>query len=151
MTGAAAGPRDRPATPSPPPPPRVRVTSPRRDAARRRPVERPGTAEIDEGTTLGEIYMQTYLRGHRRLLTAILVSITTLLVGLPLTFALVPGVARLSLGSVTVAWALVGVVVYPALWLLARAYTRGVERLESDFRIALQRESGRVRHEDPRC
>lgn len=117
-----------------PTPPRVRITSPRRDAARRSAAVRPSTREIDEDTGLGQVYMRTYLRGLRRLVAAALASLVTLLVGLPLAFALVPGAAGLRLGpGVTVAWLLVGVVIYPALWLLGRAYARAVERVERDF------------------
>ena len=49
-----------------PTPPRVRITSPRRDAARRSAAVRPSTREIDEDTGLGQVYMRTYLRGLRR-------------------------------------------------------------------------------------
>ncbi|AKT52645.1 hypothetical protein ADJ73_07090 [Arsenicicoccus sp. oral taxon 190] len=124
------------------------MTSPRRDAARRSSVERPGTTEIDEDTALGRLYMHAYLRGHRRLLVATLSSLALLLVGLPLVFALVPGVGRLHLGGTTVAWLLMGTIVYPALWLLARTYVRAVERLEGDFTRALARESGRIDHDE---
>ena len=35
--------------------------------------------------------------------------------------------------GVDAAWLLVGVVIYPALWVLGRAYARAVERVERDF------------------
>lgn len=124
-----------------PTPPRVRITSPRRNAARRTAAARPSTREIDEDTGLGQVYMRTYLRGLRRLVAAALASVVTLLVGLPLTFAVVPGAADLRLRSgVTVAWLLVGVVIYPALWVLGRAYSRAVERVERDFARAVARD-----------
>ena len=73
-----------------PPPRRVRVTSPRRDATLRGPV-RPLTAEIDEQTGLGEVYMAALMRAQLRLGLSVLLATAVLLGGLPLLFLAVPG------------------------------------------------------------
>lgn len=112
--------------------PRVRVTSPRM-AARPRPAERPATREIDEQTEVGEVYMTALLRSQLRPGLALLALIVLGLGGLPLLFLLLPEVAAHPVGPVTVAWVIVGALVFPALLAAARWHVRTAERVERDF------------------
>src|SRR3954451_2085263 len=105
------------------PPRRVRVTSPRMAASRRGPA-RPATREIDEQTGLGEVYMRSLLRSQLRLALSVLAALGLLLGGVPLLFALGPSVADAHLLGLPLPWLLLGVLVYPMLWLAARYYVR---------------------------
>jgi hypothetical protein len=123
-----------PGTSSQPPGPqkRVRVTSPRVGTQRRGPV-RPVITDIDEQTRLGELYMATLIRAQWRLSLSVLASATMLIGGLPLLFLLVPATRTLNIGPIPLPWLILGVLIYPAVWLAARYYVRASERIERDF------------------
>ena len=110
------------------PPERVRVTGPPR---RRTPVAR--TADIDDETRLGGVYMGSLLREQLRLALGILLVLALTIGLLPLAFYLVPDLADVDLIGVPLAWWLLGIAVYPALLLLGWVYVRRAERNESDF------------------
>ncbi|MBK9476932.1 MAG: hypothetical protein IPL94_12115 [Tetrasphaera sp.] len=110
---------------------RVRVTSSRRGAstARARPVAR----DLDEQTTLGDVYIDGLIRAQRRLSLRVLAVLVASLIGLPLLLWEVPSIRTMTLASVPLPWILIGVAIYPATWSLARWYARATERLEADF------------------
>jgi hypothetical protein len=112
--------------------PRVRVTSPRM-AARPRPAPRPATREIDEQTDVGEVYMTALLRSQLRPGLALLALVVLGLGGLPVLFILLPEVAAHPVGPVTVAWVVVGALLFPALLGAAWWHVRTAERVERDF------------------
>jgi hypothetical protein len=89
--------------------------------------------DIDEQTRLGELYMATLIRAQWRLSLTVLASATMLIGGLPLLFLLVPATRTLSVGPVPLPWLILGVLIYPAVWLAARYYVRASERIERDF------------------
>lgn len=112
-------------------PPRVRVTGSRRGLSpiRSRPVSR----ELDEQTELGDVYLDGLMRAQRRL-SALVVSVAAVsLLGLPLLFTVIPATRSLALFGVPFPWLVLGVLVYPEVWLLAWWYTRQAERIEADF------------------
>ena len=111
---------------------RVRVTSPRRGAARRGPA-RPITTEIDEQTSLGEVYMAALLRAQLRLSVSVLVAVAVGLGILPVLFLAVPATRGLHVWLVPVPWLSLGVLVYPVVALAARYYVRHAEAIERDF------------------
>ncbi|MBE3075568.1 MAG: hypothetical protein IMZ75_11610 [Actinobacteria bacterium] len=117
---------------SPGPRKRVRVTSPRRDAPRRGPV-RPATTGIDEQTLLGELYMATLIRAQWRLSVSVLASATVMLGGLPLLFLFVPAIQTLKVGPIPLPWLILGVLIYPVIWLAGRYYVRQSEQIEREF------------------
>jgi len=123
-----------PGSPSEPTGPRrrVRVTSPRSGAARRGPL-RPATRDIDEQTRLGELYMATLIRAQWRLSMSVLASATMMIGGLPLLFLLVPATRTLNVGPVPLPWLILGVLIYPAVWLAGHYYVRQSERIEREF------------------
>ncbi|MDQ1537333.1 MAG: hypothetical protein QOE58_1726 [Actinomycetota bacterium] len=114
------------------PPKRVRVTSPRMGAPRRGPA-RPVTADIDEQTRLGELYMATLIRAQWRLAMSVLVPATMMIGGLPLLFLLVPATRSLNIGPIPLPWLILGVLIYPAIWLAGRYYVRQSEQIEREF------------------
>jgi len=111
---------------------RVRVTSPRRGAARRGPT-RPVTTEIDEQTGLGEVYMAALMRAQLRLSVTVLVAAAFLLGILPVLFLAVPVTRELHVWLVPLPWLILGVLVYPVVALAARYYVRHAEAIERDF------------------
>ncbi len=118
-------------TPEGSPPPRVRVTSSRKGAAPMR--SRPLSRELDEQTVLGDVYLDGLMRAQLRLSVAVLALTVVGLAGLPTVLALVPATRTLTIGGLPFPWLVLGVLVYPAAWFLARWYTRQAERIETDF------------------
>jgi hypothetical protein len=123
-----------PDTPSQPQSPkkRVRITSPREGAPRRGPA-RTVTTDIDEQTRLGELYMATLIRAQWRLSVSVLASATMMIGGLPLLFLVVPATRTLSVGPIPLPWLILGVLIYPAIWLAAKYYVRASEQIEREF------------------
>jgi hypothetical protein len=121
-------------TPNHPPGPqkRVRVTSPRMEVPRRGPV-RPVTTEIDEQTRLGELYMATLIRAQWRLSMSVLLAATMMIGGLPLLFFFVPATQTLNVGPIPLPWLILGVLIYPAIWLAGHYYVRQSEQIEREF------------------
>jgi hypothetical protein len=91
------------------------------------------TAEIDEQTRLGELYMATLIRAQWRLSISVLASASMMIGGLPLLFLFVPATRTLSIGPIPLPWLILGVLIYPAVWVAGRYYVRQSERIERDF------------------
>ncbi|MFC6161311.1 hypothetical protein [Kribbella jiaozuonensis] len=113
-------------------PRRVRVTSPRTSAARR-PIIPTGTREIDEQTRLGEIYMLSLVQSQLRLTLAVIGVVLLVLGSIPLLFWLVPPVRTLSIFGLPLPWMILGILVYPVVYVAARIYVRNAERIEAEF------------------
>ena len=115
-----------------PRPRRIRVTSPRTSAARR-PIIPTGTREIDEQTRLGEVYMHSLIQSQLRLALAVIGGAAVVLGGIPLLFTLFPATRRVDVLGLPLPWLLLGVVVYPVVYVAARIYVRNAERIEAEF------------------
>ena len=113
-------------------PRRVRVTSPRASAARR-PLTPTGTREIDEQTRLGEIYMLSLVQSQLRLTLAVIGGVVLVLGSIPLLFWLVPPTRTLSIFGLPLPWVILGILVYPVVYVAARVYVRNAERIEAEF------------------
>ncbi len=116
----------------PPPVRRVLVTSPRMRALHR-PPSRSVTHDIDEQTRVGELYMRSLIRTQLRLALVVLGAFVTGVCGLPLLFAVAPGLRSLEVLGLPLPWLLLGLLVYPLIGLAAWWYVRAAERAESDF------------------
>jgi len=122
-----------PETPQTPgPQKRVRVTSPRKGTPRRVPA-RLVTSDIDEQTPLGELYMATLMRAQWRLSVSVLTSAAVMIGGLPLLFLFLPATQTLNIGPIPLPWLILGVLIYPAVWLAGRYYVRQSENIEREF------------------
>ena len=119
------------------PPPRVRVTSPRTAAARTRRVA--PTSEIDNRSRLGEIYLSSLLRAQLRLGVGVVVTVLTVVAGLPLLFQLFPELTRTSVLNMPLPWVLLAFAVYPFLFVCGWVYVRGAERNERAFEAMVTR------------
>ena len=119
------------------PPRRVRVTSPRTGATRRRRVT--GASEIDAQTELGEVYMTSLLRSQLRLALLVLGAVGVLVAGLPLVFTVFPGLVDVQVLGMPLPWVLLAFAVYPVLLGLGWLYVRAAERNERDFAEVVER------------
>jgi hypothetical protein len=111
---------------------RVRITHPRTEAARRG-AARPPAREIDEQTALGEVYMRSLIRSQRRLAVTVCGGVGVLLVGIALAGALAPRFAIVRVLGIPLPWLLLGVLIYPALIVLAAYAVRQAEHNEQAF------------------
>jgi hypothetical protein len=73
------------------------------------------------------------MRAQLRLSLAVLGLAFGGLLALPVVLALVPATRTLTILWLPFPWLVLGVLVYPAAWFLARWYTRSAERIEQDF------------------
>lgn len=111
---------------------RVRITHPRTEAVRRVRT-RPPSHEIDEQTQVGAVYMDSLIRSQRRLAIIVCLTIAVLLGGTALLGAVAPRFARMHVLGFPLPWVALGVLVYPALILLAAYTVRQAERNERAF------------------
>ena len=109
---------------------RVRVTSERSGAVRRRVA---GTSEIDAQTQLGEIYMTSLLRAQLRLAGIVIVALAVLVGGLPIFFRVLPGLAATEVAGMPLSWVLLALAVYPLIFAFGWFYVRSAERNEQHF------------------
>lgn len=115
-------------------PARVRVTSSRRSAVSARTAQsRVLASDLDEQTEIGDVYLDGLRRAQLRLALTVLGLMAAAIGGFPLLLTLVPSTRTMTLAGVPFPWLVLGVVVYPATWLLARGYVRQAERIESEF------------------
>ena len=93
----------------------------------------PMAVEIDEQTRLGELYMATLIRAQWRLSMSVLGSAAMMIGGLPLLFLFVPATRTLKIGPIPLPWLILGVLIYPAVWVAGRYYVRQSEQIEREF------------------
>lgn len=122
-----------------PAPRRVRITSPRRQAVRR-PARRAPTAEIDELTALGEVYVEALVAAQLRLAVRMLGAVLLLVVAGVVILLAAPQAHAARVGPVPWTWILLGGVSYAVLLGAALAYLRATERLEREFRVLVRSE-----------
>ena len=94
---------------------------------------RPVSRDLDEQTELGDVYLDGLMRAQLRLSVAVLALTVVGLAALPFTLTLVPATRTITVLGLPFPWLVLGIVVYPAAWFLARWYTRQAERIEQDF------------------
>ena len=111
-------------------PERVRVTAP---PAVRRPPGRPALRALDEQDVVGELLVRSLVRAQLLLALRVAAALGALLAGLPLLFAVAPGVRTAHVAGLPLPWLLLGVLVHPVLLVAGWAYVRLAERAERDF------------------
>jgi hypothetical protein len=120
------------------PPRRVRVTRSTPYGGRphgSRPAATPPPGPADE-------VIRVYDAGLRRALlrwAAVTLAVVALpLFGWPLAVLAVPGLGTAAVAGVPLPWLLLGVGVYPLVWLASRWYVAGAERTERDYRDTVE-------------
>ena len=114
-----------------PRPKREIITGPRRDVRRRAP--RSVTAEIDDQTGVGQVYVRALIRTQLLLGLSIVALVVVPLVAMPLVFGLVPEVRELQVGPLPLWWLLLGALVYPSILAVGWWYVRQADRNEAQF------------------
>jgi hypothetical protein len=115
-----------------PPGERVTVTSPR-TRARRRSAAGSARTDIDEQTTLGEVYLRSLLRAQLRLSLFFFGGLLAVAGAIPLVFLLDPSLSDTKALGIPLPWLLLGVVAYPLLCGCGWLYVRAAERTEREF------------------
>ncbi|MFG3475371.1 hypothetical protein ACGF3K_08875 [Streptomyces sp. NPDC047980] len=114
-------------------PPRREVVTGVPRGARGRPGHAPARSEISEQTTLGTVYVRSLMRSQLRAALYALGTLALLVGTLPLLFAFPVAVLGSFSSPEPYVWVVLGVGVYPLMWLIARWYVRRAERNEEDF------------------
>ena len=122
---------------TPEPTGRVRITNPLTTASTRR--ERSVEQEIDEATSVGEVYMRSLVRSQLRLALAVLLVLMLTVGMLPIVFLVFEPIAEFRVVGVPLPWLLLGVGVYPYLFVLGWLYVRQAERAEQAFTDLVER------------
>lgn len=112
-----------------PPPKRVAVRGPRATAARPAQV----TRRLTDEDAVGALLVRSLVRAQLRLAVRTGLLLVLSLGTLPLLFAVVPATRTVHVAGLPLPWLLLGVLVYPMLALVGRAYVRAAERNEADF------------------
>ncbi|MGH1561321.1 hypothetical protein [Mumia sp. DW29H23] len=115
---------------------RVRVTSPHTAAHPRR--RRTVVQEIDEETAIGEVYMRSLVRSQLRLALIVAVVVAVGIGGLPIVFVLTH-LEAVQIGPLPLPWWILGVAVYPVLFLIGWAFVAASERNERAFSDLVER------------
>jgi hypothetical protein len=110
---------------------RVRITSPLTTASPH--VRRSVQQEIDESTGIGEVYVRSLVRSQLRAALTVITTLVLTLGALPIVFWLLKDLSQLSILGVPLPWIVLGVAVYPGLFLLGWLYVRQADKSERDF------------------
>lgn len=92
-----------------------------------------GLRSVDEQDVVGDLLLRSLIRAQLLLALRLLASFGVLLGGLPLLFALAPGVRDVQVLGLALPWLVLGVLVYPLLWSGGWLYVRLAERHERDL------------------
>jgi hypothetical protein len=120
---------------------RVVVTSPRTRASGPAGLAARGVFDLDEQTTVGEVYLRSLVRIQLRLALTVCLAVLLVVAGLPALFALWPATRDAHVVGLGVPWLALGVLAYPALVVGGWAYVRAAERNERRFVALVERRS----------
>lgn len=84
--------------------------------------------------------MSSLIQSQLRLALAVIAGAAVAIGGLPLLFLLVPATRTFAIFGVPLPWLLLGVAVYPVVYVAARIYVRHAERIEAEFTEFVGRE-----------
>ena len=115
---------------------RVRITSPRTGA--RPHMQRTTREEIDQSTSVGEVYIRSLMRAQLRSALRVVLNLMATVGALPAAFAFLDGFAEMRMAGVPLPWLILGAGVYPGLVLLGWIYVRRAERTELAFARLVQ-------------
>jgi hypothetical protein len=93
---------------------------------------------LDEESPVNDVALRSLMRAHLRLSLTHISALGVLLLAVPLLLTNVAMLSRHRIIGVPIAWILLGVGMFPMLWLIARSYVRRVEDLEVRTRSLLR-------------
>jgi len=77
--------------------------------------------------------MHSLIQSQLRLTVAVITAVLLALGSIPLVFWLVPPTRTASVFGLPLPWVILGIVVYPVVYVAARVYVRNAERIEAEF------------------
>lgn len=77
--------------------------------------------------------MADLVQAQWRLSASVLASAAIIIGGLPLLFRFVPATLNAHVGPIPLPWLILGLFVYPVIWLGGRYYVRRSDRIEREF------------------
>jgi hypothetical protein len=89
--------------------------------------------EVQEGTPVGVLLRRDLIRSQLRVTLRFALSMVVVLGALPAVFAFFPQVSEFDVLGVRLPWIMLGVLVYPFLFLVAWRYSRLADRVEQNF------------------
>ena len=89
--------------------------------------------DLEAESALSEVYLDSLLAAQLRLAGRILLLLGLVVGSLPMVFFVLPHLAEVRVGGVTLSWLVLGLLVYPVLVLLGWRYVVRAERNERDF------------------
>ncbi len=91
------------------------------------------SAEVQDQTEVGEVLLRGLVRAQLTLSLRMAGLFVLPLLTLPLLFALLPRLGEVSVFGLRLPWLVLGLLVYPCLFLIGWAYVRLADRTEQDF------------------
>lgn len=110
-------------------PPRERVVLSQRRGAR---VVRT-RVEVAEQTGVGEHLVRGLVRAQLGLAVRLAAVVAAIFVAIPILGHLFPPLSQTTVGGIPVSWLVLGLLLYPVLYLIGRLYIRLAEQAERDF------------------
>lgn len=101
---------------------------------------RPGTQELAAETGYGQLLVRSLVRAQLTLALRVVAVLAVTLGGLPLAFALAPGLGHSRLFGLPLPWLVLGGASYPLLLACGAFYVRAARRNERDFVALVRRE-----------
>jgi hypothetical protein len=89
--------------------------------------------EVQENTAVGDLLRRNLIRTQLSVTLRFAALTAAVLVALPVMFAALPELGRLTVLGLRVPWLLLGVLIYPFLIGVAWRYTRAADRIEQNF------------------
>ena len=115
-------------------PPRQRVVLSQRHGAR---IVRT-RVEVQEQTAVGEALIRGLIRAQLGLAVQVMVLTVLALGSIPLLCFAFPAIGDIAVWGVRLPWLVLGVLVYPALFIVGKVYVRLAERNEHEFTDLLE-------------
>lgn len=89
--------------------------------------------EVQEQTGVGDALVRGLVRAQLGLALRIAVSVTALIVAIPLVGTIVPALTEVTLFGIRLHWLVLGALLYPLLYGAGRLYVHLSEQAERDF------------------
>ena len=89
--------------------------------------------EVQEQTEVGDVLVRGLIRAQLGIALRLGLAVVVLFVSIPLLGILFPALTDITVLGIRLHWLLLGVALYPVLYLAGRLYVRLAEQAERDF------------------
>ncbi|MFW0783203.1 hypothetical protein AAFP35_01660 [Gordonia sp. CPCC 206044] len=89
--------------------------------------------EVQEQTEVGDALVRGLMRAQLGLALRLALSVSAIIIAIPLAGALFPGLAEVTILGIRLNWIALAVVLYPLLYVAGRLYVRFAEQAEREF------------------